>query len=238
MRSRHLSLSLAVCICGILNGQTATSIDPAVLRLTAAAPVKVNLAEPVPVKVTLTNLGPQALLVPSLRSAWLTIAVKQVPEGSIWRASHGGSVAEVHQRIGQVELTRFERVRQDIATLTPGSTFEWTFDLAGTFGIRLHPGDYTVTAGYEGRLTAEARIHVGISETATVPALIGVIETGDAAGKIWARNSLYILTGYPEWDMDPPPTGAKLEERLEELRSWWSANQARLKLEGSRLVPR
>ena len=175
---------------------------------------------------------------PSLRSALITIVVKQTPEGEKWSAAHGGPVAEVRKRVGNVEMTRFERVKAETVQLVPGQESDWSFDLAETFGIRLFPGDYTIDVQYENRATAEAQVHAKVNEATTVPALINLIESGDPETKVWARNSLFILTGYPEWEIRAGDTEMQLKERLKDLRAWWSVNQPHLKLEGTKLVPK
>ena len=197
-----------------------------------------ELADTLAVKLSLTNKSSKAVSIPALESALVKIAVRQIPEGAQWEVVHGGPFRSVRQRSGKSERIAFLEIQQSTIELDPNEDTEWTFDLAQTFGIRLHPGDYTLTVEYEDGISAESRIQIAVNEAKSVPALIRLIENGDAATKVWARNSLFILTGYPEWEIRTGDTEAQLKERLKDLRTWWSAKQLHLKLEGTRLVPK
>lgn len=212
------------------------------LNLEIVIPEQVTLGTEIPVELSIANSSAQQEEIVALGSASVHLVLEKIlPENQAEVDSEaylGGNTRVVETKLpdGQT-LIRSIAVVQETITLPPEGKTELTIDLGSAFGGRhFDPGTYILSATYEDELITEGAFQISIDPTQTVPTLNNLIEEGNFETKVWARNSLLILTGQPEWSPREDDSKEKVQSEVEKLRSWWESNKSQLKLQDGRFV--
>ncbi|MFC1805941.1 hypothetical protein ACFL09_03075 [Planctomycetota bacterium] len=134
---------------------------------------------------------------------------------------HDNTRVIVEKTPGGRELAMRIKVEPRTVALPKGKRLERHLVLQDVFAKFSEPGDYVLTVRYQDTPPAQASFRIVLEYSASVPALIGLIERGDLATRGWARNMLWIVTGQPDWRPSKDDAPATVKARIAALRAWW-----------------
>jgi PKD repeat protein len=151
------------------------------------------LGEPAFVLVSVTNASAMPQTITTLDQAPISLSLSARINGEegpvVHEGLHGGRFAF---RSGNGVEYILQGTPADI-TLAPGQRVDLRIDLAGTFGIRLDDGSYTLKVVYSPAIQAQADFTIAIDEPRTIPVLEQMVATGNESDQRWANSYLDLI---------------------------------------------
>lgn len=191
----------------------------------------------VPLAVVLQNNGSRSVEVLTPDTARFELRVTDADEAGPARVIR---IDRTERSSSAGGLTTWARAPERSVALAPKGVIKYQVEesyisqpFIGKYVIRV-----VLPSGQEGKGSFEVVLDID----RTVPLLIDLIDGRDfeSLTRYWARELLFSITGQPTWGVSRQDQEdlTALEQRIRELRTWWTENKSLLKVEGSRLIPK
>lgn len=150
-----------------------------------------------------------------------------------YEANIGGNTIVVEKIMANgTRIVKSKFVKRKKVMLNAEKETERVLDLSTVFARRrFSPGNYTLFGIYENQIeTKVASFKIVVDEKKTVPSLINLIKKGNLETKIWARNTLFAISGYPDWSPKKKDSAEEIKKKISDLRLWWQENKSKITL--------